>query len=150
MDEEIPEAIVAYILPLVPPSVTVLRVDYSSLDKDDWTEFFQLRTEVRSIESSWREGFGVLISGPLWDALLPAGPDTVTLCPKLESISLSNEPVSTPLLNCLLNRKLARYGPKHLTLRGVDVRFGEKLRLLVEYLQLSPHRMSWCRRCVEP
>ena len=49
------------------------------------------------------------------------------MCPKLESISLSDEPLSTPLLEYLLNRKSAKYGPKHLTLREVYDRFVGKL-----------------------
>ena len=45
MDEsgETLDAIMASVLPLVPPSVTSLRLDYSNLDRDEWTEFFQSR-----------------------------------------------------------------------------------------------------------
>ena len=136
-DEGTFETIMACVLSLVPPSVTALRLDHPSLDKDEWTEFFQSHAEVRSIKSSSsRKGFGALVSEPLWDALSPAGAGAVTLCPKLESISLSYEPISTPLLDCLLNRKIAGYGLKHLTLRKVDDKSAEKLRLLVEELQV--------------
>jgi len=130
--------IISCVLPLVPPSVTVLGLDYSNLDKDEWAEFFQSHTEVRSITSSSSvDGFRALLSEPLWDALSPAGADAVTLCPKLESISLPSEQLSAPLLNCLLNRKTAGYGLKHLTLREVDDSSVEVLRSLVEGFQVA-------------
>jgi hypothetical protein len=135
-DEEASEIIMVCVFPLVPPSVTALRLGRSNLGKDEWMEFFRSHTEVRSIESSsLTEGFRTLISEPLWDALSP-GADAVTLCPKLESISLPKEPMSAPLFNCLLNRKTAGYGLKHLTLREADDRSAEKLRLSVEELRV--------------
>lgn len=136
-EEEASETIIGCVLPLVPLSVTALRLDHSDLDKGEWAEFFQLHTEVRSItSSSLVDGFRTLLSEPLWDALSPAGADAVTLCPKLESISLPNELISTPLFNCLLNRKSAGYGLKHLALRDVDDRSAEALESLVEELQV--------------
>jgi len=75
------------------------------------------------------------ISENLWDALSPIGTDGITLCPQLESISLSQESASVPLLNCLLNRKNAGYGLKRLKVWKVDIGFVEKLRPLVEELE---------------
>ena len=146
MDEnqETSDAIMAYVLPLVPPSVTSLRLDYSNLGRDEWTEFFQSHAEVRSIESSSsKQG---PMSESLWHALSPAGADAVTLCPKLESISLYKESVSTPLLNCLRNRKIAGYGLKHLKLHEVDDGFAEKLRSWVEEVRVIVARNESARR----
>jgi len=126
------DTIMACILPLVPSSVTTLILDYSDLDIEEWTEFFWSHPEVRSIESKEEEP----VSESLWNALSPAGADAVTPCPKLESISLPKERASTPLLNCLLNRKIAGYGLRHLRLRGVDDGLAEKLRFSVEKLRI--------------
>ena len=136
-EEEASETIIDCVLPLVPPSVTALRLDHSNLDKDEWAVFFQLHTEVRSItSSSLVDGLRTLVSEPLWDTLSPAGADAVTLCPKLELISLPNELMSTPLFNCLLSRKSAGYGLKYLALREVDDMSAEVLGSLVEELQV--------------
>ena len=146
MDEsqETSDAIMASILPLVPPSVTSLRLDYSNLDRDEWSEFFQSHVEVRSIESSSsKQG---PMSESLWHALSPAGADAVTLRPKLESISLYKESVSTSLLDCLRNRKIAGYGLKHLKLYEVDDGFAEKLRPWVEEVRVIVARNESVRR----
>jgi hypothetical protein len=138
------DAIMSCILPLVPPSVTTLRLDHSDLDKHEWMEFFRSHSEVRSIEcSTLREG---PISESLWDALSPAGADAITPCPKLESISLSKERASTPLLNCLLNRKTAGFGLRCLKVWEVDNLFAEQLGLLVEELQVINVPDKWTQR----
>jgi len=127
------DSILTYVTPLVPPSVTTLKLDDSKSNEQEWREFFRSHPEVRSIESS------EFPPGPmpesLWDALSPAGADTVPLCPKLESISALNNSVSTPLLNCLLNRKNAGFGLKYLKLREVDDELVRELALLVEVVE---------------
>ena len=132
-NREASDTIMSCILPLVPSSVTTLRVDYSDLDIEEWTEFFWSHPEVRSIESRDTEP----VSESLWGALSPAGADAITPCPKLESISLSKGRASTPLLNCLQNRKIAGYGVRHLKLWKADDELAEKLSLSVEELQIT-------------
>jgi len=126
------EAVMTGILPLVPPSVTTLRIDHSDFDRGRWTEFFGLHPEVRSMESR-DEG---PVSESLWGALTPAGADAIVPCPKLESISLLKERATTPLLNCLLNRKITGHGLRILKLWEADNWIAEQLGLLVEELQV--------------
>jgi len=138
------DTIMACILPLVPSSVTTLILDYSDLDVEEWTDFFWSHPEVRSIESREQEP----VSESLWDALSPAGPYAIAPCPKLESISLVKERASTPLLNCLLNRKIAGYGLRHLRLRKADDGLVEELSHSVEELQITnvpDEPMQWVR-----
>ncbi|KAF9643841.1 hypothetical protein BDM02DRAFT_3122849 [Thelephora ganbajun] len=130
--EAIYGAIMACILPLVPPSATTLRLDYSDLDEEEWSDFFWAHPEVRSIEFSKQEP----VSESLWDALLPPGPDATTLCPKLESITLSEQLPSLSLLSCLLERKNAGAGLRHLKLWAVGDRWVGILRLFVEELEV--------------
>ena len=127
-----PDTIVTSILSLVPQSVTVLRLDYSGLGEEKWMEFFRSHPELRSIESTKAEP----VSKSLWNSLAPAGADAVTLCPKLESISLPRELASAPLVHSLLNRKFARCGLRHLRLRGMDDSFADGLSHPVEELQV--------------
>jgi len=127
------DTILTYVTPLVPPSVTILKLDNSKLNEQEWREFFRSHPEVRSIESSQYPPRPMPES--LWDALSPTGADAAPLCPKLELISPLNNPVSTALLNCLLNRKTAGFGLRHLKLREVDDELVEELAPLVEVVE---------------
>ena len=129
--------IMTRIMPLVPPSVTVLKINCSGLGLDEleWREFFSSHPEVRSIEcpeSSWKP-----VPKSLWDALSPSGPEAAPPCPMLESISLFCNPSPTHLLNCLISRKCAGFGLKYLEVTRVVDELAEKLRPLVEKLRAS-------------
>lgn len=141
------ETIMSCVLPLVPASVNALRLDYSQLDEDaQWPEFFLTHPEVRSIEFS-NEG---PVSESLWDALSPGKMGGVTLCPKLESITLSKQRASAPLLNCLLDRKTAGFELKRLKLWTVDERVAHTFGIFVEQLQVIETRPTETRRRVSP
>ena len=127
-------AMMTYIHPLVPSSVTTLRLDHSRLDEGEWVEFFSSHPEVQSIEcsaSAWDP-----VSESLWGALSPAGPGVVPLCPKLKSISVFKNQGSMPLSDCLRNRKNAGFGLKHLKLWGAYGELVEEFSPLVEELQV--------------
>jgi hypothetical protein len=125
--------IMACILPMVPSSVTTLRLDYSQLDEDtEWAEFFLLHPEVRSIEVLK----GDPVDQSLWDALSPAKTGGITLCPKLESITLSKQRASTPLLSCLLGRKATGFGLKCLRLWALDETLVRAFSAFVEEIQV--------------
>ena len=126
--------IMTYIQLLVPPSVTTLRLGYSGMNEEDWTDFFSVHPEVRSIECT--ESARDPVSESLWEALSPAWPGGVPLCPKLESISLYSIPEPTPLLDCLRSRKNVGCGLRHLKLWGVDDEVAREFRSLVEEFQV--------------
>ena len=134
--ETVRDAIVACIFPMVPQSVTVLKLNYLDLGEQEWREFLRSHPEVRSIEYS--NHYGESTSRSLWNTLCPARTDAVPLCPKLESISLSDQRgFAPPLLNCLLNRKNAGFGLRHLEFGRLEDRLVEEFRLLVEELQVA-------------
>ena len=136
LEETVRDAIVAYITPMVPPSVGILKLTNSNLDEQEWREFLGSHPEVRSIE--YRSRYGECTSKSLWDALSPAGTDGIPLCPKLESISLFEHPGFAPsLLNCLLNRKNAGFRLRYLKLGKLEDRFVEQFLLSVEEFQVS-------------
>lgn len=125
--------IMSCILPMVPSSVTSLRLDYSQLEDDtEWMDFFSSHPEVRSIEVSKEEH----VSESLWDALSPAKTGGVTVCPKLESITLPEHSVSIPLLNCLLGRKYMGFGLRRLRLWALDERLAPTFGALVDEFQV--------------
>ena len=132
--------IMTCIHPFVPPSVTTLRLGYSGLNEEEWTDFFSAHPEVRSIEcteSGWDP-----VSESVWEALSPTGPAEVPLCSKLESISVYNIPEPTPLLNCLRSRKNARGMLRHPKLWGVDDMVAREFRSLVEEFQVLSKSVS--------
>ena len=124
-------AIMTCIYPLVPSSVTTLRLGYSNLSEVEWEVFFLSHPEIRSIE--FMESARDPMSDSLWGALSPV-PDAVPLCPYLESISVFDL-APTSLLDCLRNRKNAGFGIRHLKLWGVDVELVGEFRPLVGELQ---------------
>ena len=133
-EETVCDAIVAHVFPLVPESLAILNLNLD-LDEQEWREFLTSHPEVCSIECSNDNDNEEPISEPLWDALSPAGTDADPLCPKLESISLFDNPGFEPfLLDCLLNRKNAGFRLRHLKLGSWDDRFFEEFRLSVEEL----------------
>jgi len=101
----ISDAIVTHLQPLVPPLATALKIDYGWLGLGElrWREFLISHPEMCLIECA--NFCGESMSESLWDALAPTETDPLPLCPKLELVSLSGNPASTHLLNCLLNRK---------------------------------------------
>jgi len=126
--------IMTCIYPLVPPSVTTLRLGHAVMDEVEWADFFSAHPEVRSIEcmeSGWDP-----VSEWLWAALTPAGQTEVPFCPKLESISVYNIPEPGPLLDCLRSRKNTGTRLRHLKLWGVDDEVVKEFRSLVEELQV--------------
>ena len=133
VEEEIRSLIVASILPLVPPSVTALDLRSVKLSEQEWREFFRLHPEVSSIYFS-KSYMQRPIPELLWDALSPAGPDEAPLCPKLDSISSF---ASTPLRNCLLNRKNAGFGLRYLEFGSLDPKLVGEFSLLVEELNIT-------------
>lgn len=133
-EEIVRQNIAACVPPLVPSSVAILELDDLQFDEQEWREFFRSRQEVRSIECSKSSRKPAPES--LWEALSP-GTDAVPLCPKLESMSLFENPVSAPLLNCLLNRKDAGFRLRHLRFSELDDAVAEELRPLVGELRAS-------------
>jgi len=129
------KAVMQCVLPLVPPSVTDLKVACLNVGREDWVKFFESHPEVRSIECSgswWKDP-----STSLCEALSPTGAEGITLCPKLESILLSGNALASPLADCLLRRKAAGYNLKYLKLLlYVDDRLAEELSLLVDVLEV--------------
>ena len=107
------DVIMARIQPLVPSSVTLLKLDFSESELEglEWVEFLTSHSELRTIECS--KGSWDPEAESLWDALSPSGADKVTMCQKLELISLIGDPPSR-LLDCLLNRKNAGFKLRHL------------------------------------
>ena len=132
--EIIRNTIVTCVRPLVPPSVAILKLDDFKLNEKEWREFFKSHPEVRSIEPSKFSQKPMPES--LWDALSPAEAGVAPLCPNLESISLVGDLASTPLLNCLLSRKIAGFGLCHLKVWEADDKLAKELRLLVEVFHL--------------
>ena len=138
-EETVYDAIVAHVLPLVPQSVAILNLTGLDLDEQEWREFLRSHPEVHSIECLSDDDDGEPTFESLWDALSPTGADAVPLCPKLESISLFEDPrFAPPLLDCLLNRKNAGFALRHLKLGSLDDRFAEEFRLSVEELEVVP------------
>ena len=142
--ENYSNAIMSCIHPLVPPSVTTLRLDHSGLDEEEWVEFFGSHPKVRSIECT-KSAWGP-VSESLWDALSPDGAHGIPLCPLLESISVFNDPAYTPLLNCPRNRKNAGYELRYLKLWGVGDELAGEFRLLVEELQVFSKPIDPCEK----
>jgi len=135
VEETVHDAIVARVLPLVPQSVAILNLNNSNLGEEEWREFLRSHPEVCSIKCS--NYYEELTSKSLWDALCPAGTDVVPLCPKLGSISLSDNPgFALPLLDCLLNRNNAGFGLRHLELGSLDDELVGEFRLLVGELHV--------------
>ena len=130
-EETVPNKIMDYILQLAPPSVTALKLSYSQLDVDQniyWTGFFSIHPEVHSIEFS--RGFWT----DSWNAL--SSVEGKVRCPKLESITLSEQVPCTSLLDCLTKRKAAGYGLKRLELVAVGKKMARELSFVVEKLQV--------------
>ena len=130
--------IMTRIQPLVPPSVTTLKMNFSELGFDglEWREFLSSHTELRSVEcsqSSWEP-----VADSLWEALSPSGADGVVLCPGLESISLFDHP-SEHLHNCLLNRRNAGFKLKYLKVKKTADGLGlaEEFKHLVEAFEVD-------------
>jgi hypothetical protein len=102
------DVIMARIQPLVPLSVTSLKLDFSESELEglEWAEFLDSHPELRTIEclkdSSDPE------AESLWEALSPSGTDNATVCQKLELIWLVGDPPPV-LRDCLLNRKNAGF-----------------------------------------
>ena len=136
--EIISNAIMTHLRPLVPPSVTALTINYPGLGLGelDWKEFVISHPEVRSIECS--NSSDESMSGSLWDALSPTGIDAISPCPKLEVISLFEDPATTRLLNCLLNRKNAGFELKYLKATNVVDGLAGEFRRLVKTLEVEP------------
>jgi len=148
--EAVREVIMVSVPPIVPQSVAILNLDNLNLGEQEWREFFRSHPELRSIECS--NPCGEPMSKSLWDALSPAGTDAAPLCPKLESITLfDNRGFAPPLLDCLLNRKNAGFGLRHLKLGSLEARFYEEFPLLVEEFQVvnAPHD-SFASEIVSP
>jgi len=141
----ISNTIVTHLQPLVPPSTTALKIGYSGLGLDElrWREFVISHPEVRSIECS--NSSGESMSGSLWEALSPTGTDLAPPCPKLEAISLFGDPASTPLLNCLLNRKNAGFELKYLQAMDVVGGLIEEFNHLVETLKVDKRKDKLAR-----
>ena len=115
------DAIMACIQPLVPLSVTHLKLDFSETELEglEWADFLNSHSELRSIEclkASWDPE-----AESLWDALSPSGPGPVTVCQKLDLISIVGEP-SSHLLDCLLSRKNAGFELERLRVEKPHVR----------------------------
>ena len=135
--EIVGDSIIAHLQPLVPSSTTALKIDYSGIGLDElrWREFVVSHPEVRSIECSNLSGEPMF--GSLWGALSPTGTEPVPPCTKLESISLPNNPASTRLLNCLLNRKKAGFELKYLKAMDVVDGLAEEFSHLVKTLKVD-------------
>lgn len=127
--------IMACIHPFVPTSVTTIELGYTGLDEEGWSEFFSVRPEIRSIEST-KDIWPPATSDTLWDALSATSTDTVPLCPKLESVSIYHIPDPASLLNCLRSRKNAGCVLRRLKLWGVDGAVAKEFSSLVEELQI--------------
>jgi hypothetical protein len=131
--EEVSDAIMAWVLPLVPKSATTLRLDHTRLEETaGWRDFFSSHPEVHSIEFSKKDS----IEESMWDALSPLQTGGLTLCPKLESIALSKQPVSVALIKCLLERMAAGFKLRRLKLCIVTDELAEALRPFVEEVQV--------------
>ena len=135
--EIISTTIMTHLQSLVPPSVTVLKIDYSGLGLGElgWGGFVISHPEVRSIKCL--NSSGVPMSESLWDALSHTGTDGVPPCPKLESISLCEDPASACLLNCLLNWKNAGFELKSLEATEVVDGLAGKFDGLVKVLKVD-------------
>ena len=97
------EAVMSHITQLAPPSITRFDVDYTHLEEREWRDFFRSHPQVRSIRctSYWE------VARSFWDALSPAGENSVVLCPRLESISVFSDWITSflPLVDCLRTRQ---------------------------------------------
>jgi hypothetical protein len=107
------DVIMARIQPLVPSSMTTLKLDFSESELEglEWEDFLSSHSELRTIgclKASWDPE-----AESLWDALSPSGPDAVTVCQKLELISIVGD-TSSHLSDCLLSRKEAGFKLKRL------------------------------------
>ena len=139
----------ACILPLAPPSITILELDDVEINEQEWREFFGSHPEVHTIKSPQSSMKPVPES--LWGALSPAGTDEVPLCPKLDSISISEIPAAAPLLSCLRNRKHAGFGLRHLEFGSLGGELIEEFRRLVEVLGVDCESDDlWEMECVRP
>jgi len=129
--------IITHLQPLVPPSTTVLKIDHSGLGLTElrWREFLISHPEVNSVECA--DFSDESICGSLWDALSPTGTYAIPPCPKLESISLSGDPASTQLLDCLLSRKNAGFELKLLKVSGTVGGLAVEFSHLVEALEAN-------------
>ena len=134
-EETVRDTITTCVLPMVPSSVAILNLDYMRLSEQEWREFLGSHPEVCSIECS-----NYSVEEPmsaLWVALSPAGTDAAPLCPKLESISLYDNPASSQsLFNCLLSRKNAGFGLRNLKFWSFDDGPAAEFGLLVEEFQV--------------
>ena len=146
--EIVVNTIMAHLQSLVPPSVTTLKIEYADSRPGElgWREFIISHPEIRSIECL--NFFGEPMFGSLWDALSPVGTDGVPPCPKLESISLFDDPASTRLLNCLLSRKNAGFELKYLKATNVVDGLAGNLAAGSKCSRPISPRMTWRRRCV--
>ena len=137
MEEAGRSAIATCVFPLVPPSVATLDLCYVQCSEEEWSEFFRLHPEVRSLDFS--ESSKEPVPGLLWNVLSPAGVGEAPLCPKLDSISSSP---STPLLNCLRNRKKAGFGLRRVDFWDLDGEMAEEFSSLVEVLNIKSSEMK--------
>lgn len=147
--------VVVACIPLVPPSVTFLQVDFPELDKQVWIDFFQSHPGIRAI-GCWKYFSTGSEYKPLWDALSPdQGEESIVLCQNLESISFkvpSEKAELTALLSCLQNRNEAGFKLKHLSIDdngswGAASKMVEDFRPLVGTLKIKlppaeRHRVS--------
>lgn len=111
------DKVVARIGPLVPRSLETLRVDFAWLGDTtrlEWGGFLTSHSKLQSIECLCSSSSPEAES--LWDALSPSWDDSVTLCPKLESISLIDDPPPN-LFHCLLDRQELGFELEHLKMK---------------------------------
>ena len=106
---------------LVPPSVTALKLEYTTLEERGWRDFFMSHPQVRSIECT--EFSRMPISREFWKGLSPAGEGGAGVpCPELESISIvvsyCRKIAFTPISNCLRDRQAVGFKLRNLKLMG--------------------------------
>jgi len=142
---------------MVPLSMTELGIARDTLDEGYWREFARRRPEVRSIVSSYGpENYGP--SKGLWCALLPDCRHPITLFPKLESVTLKGEHLSTippMVLHCLRMRSEAGFKLKRLEVQdtsGKIPRVGrqpEEFRSLADVFEYreAPKQLREVDRC---
>ena len=131
----------AVCVPLVPPSVTALELDFSALDVQEWKQFFRLHPAVRSVEC---RGFhDDPMSESFWVALSSAGDDDQILCPELESLVLGAHAAAErliPLFRCLHYRGSVGFELKHLKIAESSpavYRMAEHIHSLVGALEID-------------
>lgn len=132
------DVIMARIQPLVPPSVTHLKLDFSQTELEglEWAEFLSSHSELRTVECL--KGSSEPEAESLWDALSPSRAGEVTVCQKLELIWVDDDPPPL-LLDCLRNRKSAGFELKHLKIEKPlkRLRLFEEFRPLVGTLEID-------------